>query len=74
MEILIKNSGKTVSYDEIGFKIWGEDFANKFSLEAISQLVARLRKKLSKKGVIVNSIQCVQGKGYILSNNTTINN
>lgn len=68
MELLIKNSGKIITYDEIGSAIWQNDFTNKFSLEAISQMVSRIRSKLDDNGVISDIVQNVQGKGYLLVN------
>lgn len=59
-ELLKGNRNKLVSFDQIGDALW-KDNPDKYSEYAITKLVERLKKKLSK-----NSIHSQRGVGYIL--------
>lgn len=64
------SNGRVVDYDEISEAVWLGNSTSNFSLQAISQMVSRLRNKLKTKyGILPDVIQLVQGKGYVLINN-----
>lgn len=65
LQILYKSKGKLVTYDQIGEILWKDD-PNKFSLWAISQIISRLRKKLSSYSINPKIISSQRGEGYIL--------
>lgn len=62
----IENNDEILEYEDLAKYIWGDNWVNKFSLEAITQIVKRTRKDLKNLGVNSNLIQSVRGKGYIL--------
>ena len=64
-EKLYKSKGKLVTYDAIGESLW-KDKPDKFSLWAISQIISRLKKKLSFYSLSPNIITSQRGEGYIL--------
>lgn len=63
---LFKAKGELVTYDKIGEELWKED-PDKFSLWAISQIVRRLRKKLSFYSINPKIITSLRGEGYQLN-------
>ena len=66
LRLLYKSKSKFVSYDKIGEVLWKEN-PDKFSLWAISQIIRRLRKKLSDYFIPPQTIRSVRGEGYILN-------
>ncbi|OGG17983.1 hypothetical protein A3D78_05880 [Candidatus Gottesmanbacteria bacterium RIFCSPHIGHO2_02_FULL_39_14] len=67
LDRLYKTKGKLVSYDTIGETLWKDD-PEKYSLWAISQIIRRLRKKLTLYLLQPKIIKSVRGEGYILLN------
>ena len=67
LDRLYKTKGKLVSYDAIGETLWKDD-PEKYSLWAISQIIRRLRKKLTLYLLQPKIIKSVRGEGYILLN------
>lgn len=63
---LYKAKGKLVTYDAIGEILW-KNQPDKFSLWAISQIIRRLRKKLSFYSINPKIISSQRGEGYILN-------
>lgn len=66
LEILYKSRNKLVTYDTISEILW-KDNPDDFSLWAISQIVRRLRKKLSFYSINPKIISSVRGEGYTLN-------
>ena len=66
LKALYKWKGKIVTYDQIGRILW-ETSEEKFSLWAISQLISRIRNKLSLYYVNPNIIHSQRGEGYLLT-------
>lgn len=60
-ELLTKQKGELVSFDEIAKEIWGENYFDKYSEYAITKHIENLKKKITK-----NSIHSQRGYGYIL--------
>lgn len=65
LEVLYKSKGKLATYDKIGEILW-KDEPEKFSLWAISQVIRRLRNKLSTYSINPKIISSQRGEGYIL--------
>lgn len=66
LKTLYLSKKKMVSYDKIGEVLWTKE-PDKFSLWAISQLIKRLRKKLSDYFINPNTIRSRRGEGYVLN-------
>lgn len=66
IKLLLENSNEVVTYEDIAKQLWENDWLNRFSLEAIIQVIKRIRKGLREVGVSRNVIQCVRKKGYVL--------
>lgn len=64
MSSLERNKGKIVSREEIIDRIWGSGSDKDISDHALDQLIHRLRNKLKRSGV---TIETVRGRGYILN-------
>ncbi len=73
-KILIKLTGtapRHVSYDELAQIIWeGENWLEKFSLQAIAKHISRLRKVLSQLKIENIKIKSVTNQGYKLNINS----
>ncbi len=65
LQILYKNKGKVTTIDALSQALW-KDNPDKFSLWAISQIIRRLRKKLSFYFINPQTIRSVRGEGYEL--------
>ena len=66
VKTLYKSKKKIVSYDKISEKLWKNE-PDKFSLWAISQIIKRLRKKLSDYFINPNTIRSRRGEGYVFN-------
>ena len=66
LHLFVKSKGKLVTYDEIGESLWRKN-TEKFSLWAISQIISRLRKKLTHYDIHPQTIRSVRAEGYIFS-------
>lgn len=66
MKLMVERNKEVVTWDDIGDVLWGEDVAEKFSLEAMTKLVQRLRNKIEEAGVFPSIIETVRGMGYRL--------
>ncbi len=66
-QILISNSGRVVTYDEISQSLWEDQSYQKFSLFAISKVIEGLRKKTSVSGLPPDLIRTARGRGYFIS-------
>jgi two-component system OmpR family response regulator len=67
LECLCIHKGKLVLYDQIASHIWSvEADWEKFSLNAITMAVSRLRKKFKNECGSAEYIETVVGLGYIL--------
>lgn len=66
LRLLYKSKRKIVSYDKIGEILW-KDEPDKFSLWAISQIIRRLRDKLTNYFINPNVISSRRGEGYVLN-------
>lgn len=64
--LLITNSGKIVTHEQMAKQLWGDSWLERFSLQAITQLVKRTRKMLKQYQIDPNIIQSVRGQGYLL--------
>lgn len=62
----LENKNEVLSYDEIANIIWGENFQEHFSLQAITKVIQRIRQGLQKNGLDKNIIFNERDKGYIL--------
>jgi DNA-binding response OmpR family regulator len=60
LEILIKNKGKILSYDDILTSIWSDKYSDPHTIETH---ISSLRGKLKKKGKLIKN---VSGVGYII--------
>lgn len=64
--LLVKNRGLIVNKEDIADEIWGYEVSEKYSEGAITQLIWRIKKKLSAIEGVNTSITSVHGRGYIL--------
>lgn len=64
----VENEGVIVSFEEISYLLWGNIIDKKFSLEAISKIIERLRLKIKSDGVKREVIFTKRGRGYIFIN------
>lgn len=62
LKLLIDNKGEVTSFDDISLLLWNDEF---FSLQAISKIVERIRKKFYLENIHRNPILTVRGKGYV---------
>jgi biotin operon repressor len=60
-DLLVKQKGNLVSFDEIAKTIWGEDYFDKYSEYAITKHIENLKNKITE-----NSIHSQRGHGYLL--------
>ena len=60
---MIMSPNETISYYELGDLLWKNN-GNKFSLWAITRLIYKIRKKLSKNNLSSEHIKNLKGKGY----------
>ena len=63
--IVDRNQGKVMAFEDIGNRLWPHD-PDQFSLWAISQLIKRIRKKMSYFFLDPKLINSVRGQGYRL--------
>lgn len=61
---LVQQAGNPISFDELGDTLWPGD-VDKFSLQAISKLIERIRKKLKDNGLRKEIIFTKRRFGYI---------
>lgn len=66
LKLLVTNSNKVTTFDEIYDALYKED--KEFSLWAIAKLMQRVRNKLEENGVSGSYIQTLRGQGYLLKN------
>lgn len=59
--LLNKNKGNLISFDEIAKEMWGENYFDKYSEYAITKHIENLKSKITE-----NSIHSQRGYGYIL--------
>lgn len=64
--LLCENRGDVVDKDKIAEVIWPGEGAESYSDWAITQLIKRLRKKLTDVGVSRDTIKTVHGRGYMM--------
>lgn len=64
--LLVKNRGLIVNKEDIANEIWGYEVSEKYSEGAITQLIWRIKKKLSAIEGVSTCINSVHGRGYIL--------
>jgi hypothetical protein len=62
LKLLIDKKGEVTSFDDISLLLWNDEF---FSLQAISKIVERIRKKFYLENIHRNPILTVRGKGYV---------
>lgn len=60
-DLLNKNKGNIVSFDEIAKVIWGDNYFDKYSEYAITKHIENLKNKITE-----NSIHSQRGHGYLL--------
>lgn len=60
-DLLNKNKGNLVSFDELAKEIWGENYFDKYSEYAITKHIENLKSKITE-----NSIHSQRGHGYLL--------
>ncbi len=63
---MISNSGKIVTYDQIGDWFWGENNLDKFSLYSVAKIMEKIRKKIKDQGIYQELIYTIRGQGYVL--------
>ncbi|MFC1780394.1 helix-turn-helix domain-containing protein [Patescibacteria group bacterium] len=66
LKLLMNNKGKIVSFEQIAKELWGREVEKKYSLYAITRLIADIRKKLRDNQIYTEFIHTQRGKGYIL--------
>lgn len=66
MMLLSDNSGKVVTKDAIAQVMWPGEKIESYSEWAITQLIKRLRRKLTSLGLTEDPIETVHGRGYLL--------
>jgi DNA-binding response OmpR family regulator len=66
MNLLIRNPGQVVSFDQISLALWKEKSYDKFSLNAIAKIAQRIREKLKAHDIEPNYLKTSTGKGYTL--------
>ncbi len=62
LELLLSKPGKTVTFEEIGMKIW--NYYQDSDRQTVMMMTSRLRKKLEKYKGLIDCIVTVYGKGY----------
>lgn len=60
-DLLNKNKGNLVSFDQIAKEIWGENYFDRYSEYAITKHIENLKNKITK-----NSIHSQRGYGYMI--------
>ncbi len=60
-DLLVKQKGNIVSFDEIAKTVWGEDYFDKYSEYAITKHIENLKNKITE-----NSIHSQRGYGYVI--------
>lgn len=65
-DLLWKNQGALITFDEAGDCIWG-DTSDKFSLEALAKLVEGIRRKIRTCGINTDPIKTLRKRGYLLT-------
>lgn len=63
LSFLVAHAGEVVPYDFLAQAVWGEGF---YSLEALTKIVERIRRKLKNAGARKSMIHTVRGRGYQL--------
>lgn len=66
LALMLENVNELCTYEQLAALIWGEAYAEKFSLYAISKLIQRLRLKIRTNGISDYKIKTVRNKGYLL--------
>jgi len=65
LDLLTSRAKQIVVMDEIAELIWGDASTAKFSLQAISKVIERIRKKLREHGINKQVIFTKRGQGYL---------
>lgn len=66
LNLLKRNQGEIVTFDEVANCLWKERSDDKFSLEAMAKVVENLRKKIKAKRINKELIFTKRGSGYLL--------
>ena len=65
LNLLVKNCNVVISFDNIANVLWGEESTEKYSLQAISKVIERIRKKLDMYGLKKQVIYTRRNEGYV---------
>lgn len=63
---LLEKEGKLINFEEIGNLLWEDKYYEKFSLNAITRMIYKLRQKLKEAGLQKEVIFTKRGQGYVL--------
>lgn len=66
LKLLLKNAGSVCTYEDIAEILWGEEYAEKFSLYSINKVMHQVRSKLRIYGFHGMRIHTRRGQGYLL--------
>jgi len=66
--VLIKNTNRVVTRDELAKAIWPINTEDYYSDWAVDRLVARLRSKIADLGMTREAVKTVRNQGYTLTN------
>ena len=67
-KVLIKNTNRVVTRDELAKAIWPINTEDYYSDWAVDRLVARLRSKIADLGMTREAVKTVRNQGYTLTN------
>ncbi|OTN88865.1 hypothetical protein A5819_001357 [Enterococcus sp. 7E2_DIV0204] len=67
MDLLFKNMGKTVTYEEMYQVIWEEEESTERKFYRISNLIFHIRQKFIQETSATETIRTVRSKGYVLN-------
>jgi hypothetical protein len=66
LKLLIRHKSRITSFEQIAMRLWGKRVEKKYSLYAITRLIADLRQKIRDNGIYNEVIHTQRGKGYVL--------
>ncbi|MBN1617988.1 helix-turn-helix domain-containing protein [Candidatus Dojkabacteria bacterium] len=64
-DFLSKNSGNVMTKEELAKNIWGDDWAEKYSVWALDKMLSRLKTKLNKHGYN-KVVKVIKNRGVVL--------
>lgn len=65
-KLLIENMNEIVNYEMIAKVLWGEDYINRYSLNAMTKLIFSIRQKLLLNDINFTKIETIRKRGYAI--------